>query len=110
MLNRARELRKNSSRPERLLWNMIRNRALNGLKFRRQQPIGPYVADFYCEAARLVVELDGISHDQQEEYDRLRDQYMQQKDLMVVRIQIDELLKNKEVVANELAIIAQSRI
>lgn len=75
MIKRARALRKELSRPERILWNMVRNRALDELKFRRQQPIGPYVADYYCEEAKLVVELDGISHDEQEEYDQARDAY-----------------------------------
>ena len=52
---RARQLRQDATIPERILWNRLRNGQLGGLKFRRQQPIGPYVADFFCESARLVV-------------------------------------------------------
>jgi len=58
---RARELRRSMSLPEGLLWQQLRTR-LGGLKFRRQHPLGPYVADFYCPAARLVIEVDGESH------------------------------------------------
>lgn len=110
MLARARQLRKDSSRPERILWNIVRNRTLDGLKFRRQQPIGPYVADFFCEAARLVVELDGISHDDQEDYDVARDRYMRSLGLDVLRIQINDLLKDRSGVAEAILRLAQSRL
>jgi very-short-patch-repair endonuclease len=58
----ARELRAKMSVPERLLWGALRNRRLAGFKFRRQAPVGPYVADFLCEEHKLIVELDGESH------------------------------------------------
>ena len=59
---RARELRKEASTPKRLMWGLLRGRRLDGITLRRQHPIGPYVADFYCAAAKLVIELDGDSH------------------------------------------------
>ncbi|MEJ2408434.1 MAG: DUF559 domain-containing protein [Novosphingobium sp.] len=59
---RARELRKAMTRPEFALWQMLRRRP-GGFKFRRQHPIGPYIAGFGCLSARLVVEVDGIAHD-----------------------------------------------
>jgi len=58
----AKSLRRRMSLPEALLWKAIKGRKLQGLHFRRQHPIGPYVLDFYCEAPRLAVEVDGASH------------------------------------------------
>jgi len=58
----ARRLRREQTAPEGVLWSHLRNRRLGGLKFRRQQAIGPYVADFFCAKARLVVELNGRMH------------------------------------------------
>src|SRR5208337_573404 len=59
----ARQLRRNATIPERMLWNRLRGGRLAGLKFRRQQPIGPYIVDFFCHEVGLVVEVDGRSHD-----------------------------------------------
>jgi very-short-patch-repair endonuclease len=61
-VNRARALRKAMSPPEARLWTALRASRLEGLKFRRQHPLGPYVLDFYCVAARLAVEIDGWGH------------------------------------------------
>lgn len=58
----ARLLRRRQTEDDRRLWARLRDRRLNGLKFRRQAPCGPYIADFLCEAARLIVELDGSQH------------------------------------------------
>ena len=59
---RARALRSNATEAERNLWQRLRNRQLGGWKFRRQHPVGPYVADFACVEAQLIVELDGGQH------------------------------------------------
>ncbi|ODN72037.1 hypothetical protein A6302_00662 [Methylobrevis pamukkalensis] len=59
---RARDLRRKQTEPERILWNHLRDRRLEGFKFARQVPIGPYVADFACRDRRLIVELDGSGH------------------------------------------------
>jgi very-short-patch-repair endonuclease len=61
--DRARELRKNMTTSEWRVWQRLRGRQMNGWKFRRQAAIGPFVVDFVCLAARLIVELDGSSHD-----------------------------------------------
>ena len=63
MIGRARDLRQASTPPEQLLWLALRNGQIGGMKFRRQHPIGPYVVDFFCQSAKLVVEVDGMSHD-----------------------------------------------
>ncbi|HSC18184.1 MAG TPA: DUF559 domain-containing protein [Rhizomicrobium sp.] len=58
----ARSLRSKSTEAERKLWHCLRDKRLCGFKFRRQQPIGPYIVDFYCSGAKLIVELDGSQH------------------------------------------------
>jgi very-short-patch-repair endonuclease len=58
---RARELRRQMSLPEIVLWQALRKARLGGLRFRRQHPIGPYIVDFYCPAARLAIEVDGFA-------------------------------------------------
>ena len=63
MIARARRLRRAATLPERLPWPALRGRSLRTFKFRRQEPIGPYVADFCCHAARLIIEIDGLSHE-----------------------------------------------
>jgi len=63
----ARDLRGRSTLAEQTLWKAVRGRRLAGLKFRRQHPVGGYVADFYCDAARMIVELDGGVHDDPEQ-------------------------------------------
>ena len=68
----ARVLRRHETAAEALLWQAIRNRKLNGRKFRRQVPIGAFVVDFYCASERLVIELDGPIHEDQQEADQLR--------------------------------------
>ncbi len=62
LIKTVRALRRRQTEDERKLWARLRDRRLNGLKFRRQAPCGPYVADFLCEAARLIIELDGSQH------------------------------------------------
>jgi very-short-patch-repair endonuclease len=58
----AKELRANATEMERKLWTVLRRKQLSGVRFRRQQPIGPYIADFFCSSAKLVIELDGDQH------------------------------------------------
>jgi very-short-patch-repair endonuclease len=91
MVERGRELRHEASFPERLLWSRLRNHRL-GPRFRRQQPLGPYVVDFLCASARLVVELDGRSHEDQPKYDQERQEYLESQGWKVIRFTNDNLL------------------
>ena len=86
LLDRARAMRKELAPAERLLWSRLRGDQL-GYRFRRQHRLGPYILDFYCHAARLVVELDGDSHATEEgtEKDEVRDAYLQDQLLRVMR-------------------------
>ena len=82
---RARQFRKSPMHTEQLLWDHLRNRQLAGLKFRRQHPIGPYIVDFYCAQCRLIIEVDGPSHQQQTEYDAERTRWLNEQGYRVIR-------------------------
>ena len=92
---RARALRREMTLPEGMLWQMLRQRP-DGLKFRRQHPIGRYVVDFYCPAARLVIEVDGESHSRGDrpERDHQRDAWLKSQGLRVLRIAAGEVFQN----------------
>lgn len=92
----AREMRKEPSPAERLMWRVLRNRRLANFRFRRQQPIGPYIADFYCAIACLVIELDGDTHIGNEEADKRREEYLREQGLRVIRFWNVELFENSE--------------
>ena len=95
---RARHLRRRQTDAERRLWHHLRTRRLGGHKFRRQHTIGKYIVDFYCEDARLVIELDGGGHNepQQKAYDKRRTSTLEQLGLTVLRFWNHELLLNTE--------------
>lgn len=81
----ARRLRAEMTPAERIVWQKLRNRRFASAKFRRQQPLDCYIADFFCAEARLVIELDGDSHMGKEERDALRQAYIESHDLRVLR-------------------------
>ena len=89
----ARQQRRAMSPPEVRLWALLR-RAPEGVRFRRQHPIGPYVADFYCAAAKLVIEVDGLIHDFTAARDEKRDEYMRGSGLKIVRVPASEIMVN----------------
>jgi very-short-patch-repair endonuclease len=76
LLQAARELRHPQTPAEQKLWSRLRNRQLNGFKFRRQHPIDRFIIDFYCDEAKLCIEVDGDSHAEQIEYDQARTVYL----------------------------------
>ncbi len=82
----ARQLRLSATEAERKLWSCLRDKRLLGLRFRRQQPIGPYIADFYCSAAKLIIELDGSQHaNGQAQYDLYRTRWLEARGYKVLR-------------------------
>jgi very-short-patch-repair endonuclease len=88
---RARELRHDQTHAEDILWSALRNRHLNGLKFRRQHPVGPFIADFYCVEYRLIVELDGSIHQNSIEEDLSRTQQLANYGYRVIRFRNDQV-------------------
>lgn len=93
ILKRAKELRKQLTPAEKALWNILRNKAFSGLKFRRQHPIKRYIVDFYCHEQKLVIELDGSIHDEfnQSEYDKGRTTELEELGLKVIRFRNEEI-------------------
>jgi very-short-patch-repair endonuclease len=81
----ARHLRRSATDAERALWAKLRNRQLEGLKFRRQDPLGPYTVDFVCFERKLVIEVDGGQHAAAAEQDELRTRRLRERGYMVLR-------------------------
>src|SRR3546814_15127983 len=86
-VRKARIRRGDMSLPEVMLWQILRTRPA-GLKFRRQHPVGPYIADFYCASKKTVIEIDGIAHDMGDSQlrDERRDTILRARGLMIIRI------------------------
>jgi very-short-patch-repair endonuclease len=98
----ARDMRQDPSKAENVLWQILRNRQINGYKFRRQQVMGNYIADFLCHDCHLVVELDGDSHDGREAYDLERTRWFESQGFKVIRFSNFDVLENVESVIEEI--------
>jgi very-short-patch-repair endonuclease len=99
----AQRLRKQMTPAEAYLWQALRNYQLEGLKFRRQHPLAGFVLDFYCPALRLVIEVDGEIHQQQQEADTARTEKLQYLGCTVLRFSNDDVLNNLNTVLTEIA-------
>ena len=98
----ARKLRRSQPDAERLLWSKLRSRQLAGAKFRRQFPLPPYVADFCCEEAQLIVEVDGSQHVESVVADEERTAFFEQEGYRVLRFWNNDVSLNIEGVADEI--------
>src|SRR5438105_10694590 len=92
----AKALRKQMTEAEVILWSYLRREAVTGLRFRRQHPIGPYIGDFACMSARLVVEVDGATHMSADEmrHDRIRDGYLRSRGWRTLRVTNTDVYRN----------------
>lgn len=92
----GRELRQSSTKAEKILWEYLRNRNLDSLKFRRQHPLDKFIADFYCHEKKLVVELDGTAHDDKmnAQYDEARTYELKGSGIKVIRFRNSEVENN----------------
>ena len=90
----ARELRRNPTDAERLLWQKLRYWQVDGCKFRRQQPLDYYIVDFVCLQKRLIIELDGGQHMNEAGYDKVRDSWLRDQGFGVLRFWNNDVLKN----------------
>ena len=106
---RARQLRREMSLPEVLLWQQLRRKS-TGLKFRKQHRVPPYFVDFYCAAAKLAIEVDGIAHDMGDrpERDELRTAWLEEQGLRVVRIEAREVLRDPDEIAQAIVTVCRS--
>jgi very-short-patch-repair endonuclease len=98
-VKRARRLRREMSLPEVLLWARLRGPDSRAVKFRRQHPVGPYVLDFFCEAAGLCVEIDGWSHGERVAEDRRRDERLRALRIRTLRIVAADVLRDPDQIA-----------
>ena len=96
LVERARRLRKESTDAETRLWLHLRAHRYGGYKFKRQQPIGPYIVDFVCFDARVVIEIDGGQHAEEAERDAIRDAWLVGEGFHVLRFWNNEVLENTE--------------
>jgi len=97
-VRRSRELRQNMTEAEKVLWKHLRNRNLCGLKFRRQQIIDGFIADFFCEKLKLCVEIDGPVHDEsaQKETDMHRTSVFKDRGIQVLRLKNEQVLNDMQ--------------
>src|SRR5271154_4685381 len=102
LLQRAREMRKAPAPAEKKLWKCLRDRQLNGFKFRRQHVSGAYIADFYCHAAALIVEIDGESHEHRATYDATRTQILNRGGDRVIRFANEDVYDFLDAVLEEI--------
>jgi len=100
-MRNAKRQRRQMTPPEAKLWALLR-RSPGGVGFRRQHPVGRYVADFYCPAAKLVIEIDGQIHAFTTERDAVRDEYMRGLGLSILRIPAIDVMRNALAVADGL--------
>jgi very-short-patch-repair endonuclease len=96
LTNFAKNLRKNSTRVESFLWSRLRARRLQGIKFRRQQPIGKIIVDFVSFEKQIVIELDGSQHKMNKEIDNERDRFFAENGYTVLRFWDSEIFENLE--------------
>jgi very-short-patch-repair endonuclease len=109
-LETATLLRKMMTYSENLLWGKLKGKQIMGLRFRRQHPIDIFIADFYCHAARLVIEIDGEIHADKSEYDDGREAEMEKFNIKIIRFTNDEVNSDVESVLKKIEAIIKERI
>jgi very-short-patch-repair endonuclease len=109
LLQRARDMRQEAPLAEQKLWQHLRGRRLGGFKFRRQDPVPPFIADFVCAELMLVVEVDGESHEEQHDYDARRTRRLERDGYTVLRFGNAEAIWNTEGVLKEILRECQGR-
>jgi len=109
--HRAKHLRRAMTRAEILLWRYLKAHHLDGLAFRRQAPMGKYVVDFVCHSARIIVELDGETHDfdERQQHDAVRDAWLASRGYHVLRFTNEDVLSNLEGVLTVIGEAATAR-
>jgi len=105
----AKQMRRNPTANEAKLWELLRGHRLDGLKFRRQAPIGRYVADFVCYQRRLIVEADGPHHEDNAAHDLARDAWLRDQGFLVVRIPNEMIATDKDAVLSAIRKAADTR-
>lgn len=109
-INFARQLRANMTDAERVLWQHLRAKRFSRIKFRRQVPLGPFIVDFLSHNPKLVIEVDGGQHQNQQAQDKLRDRWLRKQGFKVLRFWNDQVLTETEAVLEQirLAVVTPS--
>lgn len=107
---RAQQMRREQTPAEILLWQQLRANRLGGLRFRRQQVLDGFIADFYCHQAGLVIEIDGGIHEKQTDYDALRDRIIAARGLQILRFSNEQVLSQLDVMLAQILAAAYERI
>lgn len=98
----ARRLRKEQTKAEKIVWELLRNRKFKKYKFRRQHVIEGFVLDFYCHEIRLGIEVDGSIHLRRKDYDELRQEVIESKGIVITRITNKEIREDKRLILKKL--------
>ncbi len=98
----ARQLRRLQTDPEKIMWQLLRNRRFQGIKFRRQHVVEGFIADFCCHTLKFIVEIDGWVHENQKEYDRAREIILLSKGYSIIRFTNDQVVCNLSKVCRDL--------
>ena len=106
--DKAKVLRRNPTEAEKRLWWRIRQKQVQGCRFRRQAPIGKYIVDFVCYAPRLVIEVDGGQHDTERYRDEARARWLEREGFRVLRFWNNEVLENTDGVVQEIEAALQT--
>jgi len=109
-LVRVRQMRRSATEAERLIWNAVRGRRLGGFKFRRQVWVGPYIADFLCAEAKLIVEVDGSQHGATEAYDTRRDASLDEAGYRTLRFWNNDVTGNLDGVLQAILHVCEARL
>ncbi len=109
-LIKAKQLRERMTPAERILWEKLRNKQICGVRFRRQHPIEIFIVDFYCHAAKLVIEIDGGIHNKTKIYDAMRTKEIEKYDIFVLKYTNVEITSNLNKVISDIATIVKQRI
>lgn len=107
--SKAKELRRSLTPPECRLWLAIKANKLDGLHFRKQVAIGPYIADFYCHSARFVVEVDGSQHNTEAEHDRKRNEWMNAQGICVLRFSATDVRDHLDGIVMRIRAVSKSQ-
>ena len=102
LFDKAKELRSNMTKAEKLLWEQLRKKQVDAYTFRRQHPIFRFIADFYCHKAKLVIEVDGDIHELQKDYDIGRTEELSDLGLKVIRFTNEEVINDIESVIDKI--------
>lgn len=104
----AQELRGRQTSTESLLWKKLRGRHFHGFKFRRQYPLGPWIADFACPEKKLVVEIDGGDHAMRKEKDRRRDEAMMRENFLILRFNNSQVKENMDWILEQILLALEA--